>query len=236
MNRVHMSILFACSAAAPMTAALAGPVAFPDGAAPPAWSGPSTVAAAFDFPSGAPSGPADAGFTGPPGRTPTYQIEQSDHAAHFPSALGKEGVWCLTPPAAILLTIPNFGPSEGPKYMRVEIKYLPGIAIGGGPPGGVPNVDAQDDQGNPFTAGGVPGFPATVQTRTLPDHPNWLVDTWYFSLFYNPFQETVRIRPIGAALYVDWVTVNTICTPTPGAGCALLAGGAMLAARRRRTP
>ncbi len=172
-----------------------------------------------------------------PNGVPEFSIKgQPQWFPEWPGVTGdtKQGVWCLRPQIpgvppelqdSLNFIIPNYDDPD-PKVITVQYKWWIGTGIQ--PAGGAVSVILPD--GTPFTS------LAGSTVPDLPDHPGWLITTHTISLDFCPPFEEIKIfnnpdNPM--PLYVDWVCIDTICIPSPGAAGLASLGGLMLLRRRR---
>ncbi len=151
-------------------------------------------------------------------------ISNPDGSTWFPpGSVGSwngNGVWSIPAGGFIDFLLPNFGPSSGPKYVYLQIKFA----------GALPGWGVTDPAGMPGTHW--PGEPVVT-----PSPIGGGISQWSDSLMfpYNPAFEVVHIFNPSAQdkCYLTQVVLDTICTPAPGTA-ALLALGGLVATRRRR--
>jgi len=154
---------------------------------------PGTTYQRWDF--STPADPAIPETNQNPYGTPVADIVQP--LGYMQSYLGRPGVW-VGNPLVIDLYIPNREYPSPYKEIWLEIGYrgtLPGIAVV--PSGGVP----------------VPlGVTATRDAQTF-----WWTAIYGWRIYPNPLEENIIITAGGTGGYVDYVAVDTICIPAPGA-------------------
>ena len=132
--------------------------------------------------------------------TPMAAIEQNgaDHADVF---FGRMGVWGNHPnPLNIALYIPNRENPSPHKEIWLEIGYkgmITGILV------------------EPIPGGNVEPI---LQTSQLVDPVNlWYKAIYAWRIYPNPYEENIRISATGTGGFVDYITIDTICIPAPGA-------------------
>ncbi len=146
----------------------------------------------------------------------------------------KQGVWCVRPftpgvppefQDSLNFLIPNYDDPD-PKVITVQYKWWADSAA---PPiGGAVSVILPDGTGINNA------FGSTVPDG--PEHPGWWITTHTITLDFCPPFEEIKIfnnpqNPV--PMYVDWVCIDTICIPSPGAAGLASLGGMMLLRRRR---
>lgn len=183
-----------------------------------------------------PSPPDPLPYHNPNGTPEFYPKGQPQWHPVWPGMTGdtKQGVWQLrpwipgVPPEAqdsLNFIIPNYDDLD-PKVITVQYKWW--IGTGVQPAGGAVSVILPD--GTPFTS------LAGTTVPDLPDHPGWLITTHTIALDFCPPFEEIKLfnhpdNPM--PLFVDWVCINTVCIPGPGAAALASLGGLMLLRRRR---
>ena len=151
--------------------------------------------------------------------TPTATVSLPNPWTVFwiPEHHGHQGVWKVT--EYLQLDIPNT--EEGLwKDILLEMIYADGTST--------------DD---PWIRYQVPGGPIMtadppIQTEVLPDGV-YEKSVWYIYLEPNPPSEIIVAMPSFCELYIDEISVDTLCTPEPGT-IALFGLGALTLLRKRR--
>lgn len=140
-----------------------------------------------------------------------------------PGGYDGNGTWSIPAGGFMDFFIPNFGPSSGPKFVYIQIKFS----------GVLPGWSTFDPSGG-GTGHHYPGEPV-VTPSPVPGFPG--ISSWSDTLMfdYNPAGEIIHIfNPASQGkCFLDQLVVDTICTPTPGTAGLLVLGG-LVAARRRR--
>jgi hypothetical protein len=123
--------------------------------------------------------------------------------------LGRYGVWAGDP-LEITLDIPNQKYPNTYKEIWIEIGHRAWLEIDVQPLPGGRVVALGDPVSEPWVTG--PG-----------DEWNYWYKTLYcFRIFPNPEEEIISITAGGTGGFIDYIAVNTICIPAPG---AILLGG-----------
>lgn len=184
---------------------------------PPPWR--YTAGSTFqhwDFHSGAsgmaPDGAAVNNIYGPP------LLHTTNPGNWLPSFSGRNDVWAVNDFDFLRFEVPNELHTSMQKELLLQVTYLsPTLGLG---------IQITSPNGN-FTQVGAPTI------TPLPG--GWIHETSRWTLNSCPGVENVFIQPPvpGTVLFVDQVVIDTRCIPSPGAG-AMIAMGALLAARRRR--
>jgi len=111
--------------------------------------------------------------------------------------MGRGGVW-VGDPLVIDLYIPNQPVPNTYKEIWLEIGYC-GTLLG-------------------ITVEPYPGGVVVPLTVTTPFHsPPWRTSIYGWRVYPNPLEEKITITAIGTGGFVDYVAVDTICIPAPGA-------------------
>lgn len=221
--RATTSILFAAaSCAIGATVCLAGDEFPPSPSNPLApWvrGQPGTTFNQWNFPTPAPNPDH---FGSNPTIAPGSLINPDGSIWSPSTSIPDHGLWTIPPGGFLDFFIPNFGPSSGPKFVYIQIKFsgaLPGWGTLD------PDTGAQGHHypGEPVVTPGPSPFPGVYQ---------WS-DTLMFD--YNPRGEIIHIFNPSAQdpSMIHQVVIDTICTPTPGT-FAVLGLGLLAGARRRR--
>lgn len=190
---------------------------------PPPWDGTGIVGNSthwrWDF---YPPGPTSQDPLIPVGSgNGTPQIIPSTSWIWQPSSpFGGDGVICIPPGGIVQIIVPNFPQPNDFKYIWIQYHWFG--------TGAEPATSA--------VAGG--GFTATPYGPTVTPSPGpggGLVGAHGWQFPFNPPEELITIRnpDPNNPMYIEWLTINTICAPTPGAAAVMGLGG-LLAARRRR--
>jgi hypothetical protein len=142
---------------------------------------------------------------------------------YFAEYAGRFGVWGNHPnPVEISLYIPNRELQNPYKDIRLEICYK-GYVTG-------VNVTPVSPSG-PVTELTLVGDPVLVDEDDL-----WYTAVYTARIYPNPDAEIIYISADGTGGYIDYITVDTMCIPAPG---AILLGsigvGVVGWLRRRRT-
>ncbi|HYD01299.1 MAG TPA: MYXO-CTERM sorting domain-containing protein [Phycisphaerales bacterium] len=186
---------------------------------PPPWAGTGLVGNSthwrWDFQGGPVPPFAGTGF-GPPNTPPPIVTG----GVWAPNA-GTDGGWLL--PAGGTLTIDVFNFPDPNEFKLIWIQYhllgTPGALT---PPPQI-QVNFLGTFAQPW---------GTPTITTTPD--GGLIGAQGFRFPFNPPLEVFTLTNAGSTpIIFEWITIDTICTPTPGAGAALLLGGAALLRRRR---
>jgi len=119
--------------------------------------------------------------------------------------LGRTGVWVGDAVYADI-TIPNTDFTGGAKTVWMEVAFA------------AATID-QFPVIQPFIAGGQEGnFESQQLSLTItPDEDDWCIMNVSWLITPNPQSETITIGFAGTGGYIDYVTVDTICVPVPGA-------------------
>lgn len=187
---------------------------------PPPWAGTGLVGNSthweWDF--NQPNSPFPSSGNGAP-NTPPPMITGGTWVPASPT--GGSGFWCLNPGESMFIEVGNFPQPNDFKLMWVQY-HLWGI------PGAVVSQPLID-----VVFGPQPGTPYGTWTST-PQSDGSVIGAQGFQFPFNPPFELFRItNPSTVPMYFDWLTIDTICAPTPGAGAALLLGSTALLRRRR---
>jgi len=113
--------------------------------------------------------------------------------------MGRDGVWGGEP-LVIELYIPNQRVPYTYKEIWLEIGYL-GTVLG-------TTVD-------PYPPGNV--VPLSESTEVVDPEYFWKKSIYAWRIYPNPFDETITITLTGTGGFVDYIAVDTICIPAPGA-------------------
>jgi hypothetical protein len=134
------------------------------------------------------------------------------------------GVLCIAPGATIEIMVPNFPDPNLFKYIWIQYHWF---GTGGEPHTG---ATAPTSAGGTATAG--PWGPTVTPTPGL---GGGLVGAHGLMFPFNPPWEIVTITnpDPNNPMYLEWLHIDTICAPSPGAA-AMLGLGTLLAAGRRR--
>jgi len=124
---------------------------------------------------------------------PTADIVQS--WGYMQGYMGRPGVW-VGDPLVIELYIPNQPIPNTYKEIWLEIGYC-GTLLG-------------------ITVDPYPGVPLTVTQPVDPPLP-WHTSIYGWRIYPNPLEEKITITAIGTGGFVDYIAVDTICIPAPGA-------------------
>jgi len=132
--------------------------------------------------------------------TPVAAIEQNG-AGWAMGFYGRTGVWGNHPnPLKIALYIPNRENPSLYKEIWLEIGYkgmITGILV------------------EPIPGGNVEPI---LQTSQLVDPVNlWYKAIYAWRIYPNPYEENILISATGTGGFVDYIMVDTICIPAPGA-------------------
>lgn len=137
--------------------------------------------------------------------------------------MGADGAWGLLPGESITIDMPNFPDPNQFKLIWVQYHIF---GLPGTPPVQPPLIQVD--------SGGVLGLPYGTSTST-PTPDGGLIGAQGFRFPFNPAFEVFHIVNTGQfPMFFEWLTIDTICAPTPGAGAVLVLGSAALLRRRRR--
>jgi hypothetical protein len=124
--------------------------------------------------------------------TPEATIVQS--LGYLDEYMGRDGVW-TGKPLVIDLYIPNQPVPNTYKEIWLKIGYrglLPVIAVA--------------------------PYPVSLTVTTIVDPTTfWRTSIYGWRIYPNPIEERITITATGSGGYVDYVAVDTICIPAPGA-------------------
>ncbi|MBY0308646.1 MAG: hypothetical protein K2Q09_07885 [Phycisphaerales bacterium] len=188
---------------------------------PPPWTGTGIVGNSshwnWDFAANSTAPFVGVGY-GPPNAQPPIVT-----GGTWAPGMGADGAWVLLPGESITIDMANFPIPNDFKLMWVQYHVF---GLPGTPPLQPPLIQVD--------SGGVIGQPYGTPTSTLtPD--GGLIGAQGFRFPFNPAFEVFRITNNGQSpMFFEWLTIDTICSPTPGAGAALALGSAVLMRRRRR--
>jgi len=120
--------------------------------------------------------------------------------------MGREGVWSNYPDAVeISLYVPNREVRSAWKEIWLQIGYKGDLEL---------LVD-------PIPSGG--SVELIYQDRVLVDSKNfWYKATYAWHIEPNPYAETIFVSATGTGGFIDYIEVDTMCIPAPG---AILLGG-----------
>lgn len=183
---------------------------------PPPWQGTGIVGNEthwrWDFFPTAPFIPTGQG----PG---TPNITGGTWAPSAPGPIGGgDGVYCINPGDTVTIGMPNFPITNDFKYIWIEYHYF----------GGAEPVTHAFSGGNTASPYG-----PTVTPSPGPGGGLIGAQGWQFP--FNPDFEFITIsNPGNAPLYLEWLSISTICAPAPGAAALLLLGTLPLQRRRSR--
>lgn len=154
----------------------------------------------------------------PYGAPPMAAIEQNG-AGHADDFFGRTGVWGNHPnPLNIALYIPNQPVPNTYKEIWLEIGYkgmITGIIVQPVPGGIVEPI---------------------LQTNDLVDPTNgWYKAIYAWRIYPNPYGENILIGATGTGGFVDYIKVDTICIPAPGAVLLGSIGVGLVGWLRRRS-
>jgi hypothetical protein len=138
----------------------------------------------------------------------------------FKSISGHTGIWAL---GELDFLIPNYPVAQPEKDIRIEITwkgaeltFLPDTPLVG-------VVGFYNDEEI------IPSV-QILQDAPVPGTDGWKTSVFNISIWPNPANEWIAVK---GDIYVDRVTIDTICIPEP-ATFGLLIGGAFMAIRRNR--
>lgn len=132
-----------------------------------------------------------------------------------------DGAWILPPGQSITIDLWNYPNQNDFKLIWIQYHLL---SVNGAP--ALPPVI--DVQFGPVLA--TPFGPPNV--TPLPD--GGLIGSQGFRFPFNPPIEIITITNVTPfPMIFDWLVIDTICAPTPGAGAALVLGAAAVLRRRR---
>jgi hypothetical protein len=135
--------------------------------------------------------------------------------------IGANGAWGLNPGESITIDLANFPQPNDFKLIWIQYHL---IGLAGAlvtPP--VIQVDS----------GGIPGLPYGTPTLT-PTPDGGLIGAQGFRFPFNPAFEIIHIfNASNTPMFFEWLTIDTICAPTPGATAIMLLGGVAVTRRRR---
>jgi hypothetical protein len=211
--KLHQSLL----GAAAICCTLAG-AAFAGNDTPPPWAGQGLQGNSthwhWDFQQG-PVGPQVGTGFGPP-NAPAPVVTGG---TWVPTA--GNGAWMLLPGESITIDLFNYPNPNDFKLIYIQYHLL------GGPLPPTPPLIQVDFNGT----AAVPFGPPTL----TPTPDGGLIGAQGFRFPFNPPFEIIHIINTGQTpMLFEWLTIDTICAPTPGAGAAMVLGSAALLRRRRR--
>lgn len=151
--------------------------------------------------------------------TPSADIYNPEGIADWlPTYSGANGVWGLTQVTPLDLYIPNTGNNEPEswKEIRLQVTYL----------------DPYGD-GYEIPVAVEPPYKSLTRVSHQQLDNGYYHDTYDIVIEPNPSAETITLKPIQCALYVDEVVVDTRCIPEP-ATIGLLGLAGLFLIRKRR--
>lgn len=141
------------------------------------------------------------------------------------SPLGGDGVLCIAPGATIEILVPNFPQPNDFKLIFIQFHFFGGSVpvFGASAPGSAGTPVSAIQWGPTYTITPAPGGGSIgAQGLCFPG--------------FNPQFEIITITNPNPnnPLYFEWLTIDTICAPSPAAAAMLGLSGLLAAGRRRR--
>lgn len=186
---------------------------------PPPWAGTGIVGNSthwhWDFHPG-PAPEVGTGFGPPNGQPPIVTGGQ-------PVPTLGDGAWVLQPGQGITIDLFNFPNTNDFKLIWIQFHLLPIVGALVQPP--VVQVTFGSAQATPWGPGSI-----------TPTPDGGIIVSQGFQFPFNPPFEIIQIfNNTQVPMAFEWLTIDTICAPTPGAAGVLALGGVALARRRNRS-